>query len=44
MRYMFVSQEQELTEAMKFRMAIVNGLMERKIVLGRSKNDEYAYS
>jgi len=25
-------------------MAIVNGLMERKIVSGRSKNDEYAYS
>lgn len=29
---------------MKFRMAIVNDLMERKVVLGRSKNDEYAYS
>lgn len=29
---------------MEFKMAIVNGLMERKMVLGRSKNDEYAYS
>lgn len=29
---------------MEFKMAIVNGFMERKIILGRSKNDEYAYS
>lgn len=29
---------------MEFKMAIVNGLVERKIILGRSKNDEYAYS
>lgn len=29
---------------MEFKMAIVNGLMVRKIILGRSKNDEQAYS
>lgn len=28
---------------MEFKMAIVNGLMEGKIILGRSKNDDYAY-
>lgn len=42
--HVYVSQEQEFTEAMEFKMAIVNGLVERKIILGRSKNDEYAYS
>lgn len=29
---------------MEFKMAIVNGFMDRKIISGRSKNDEYAYS
>lgn len=38
------SEEWELTEEMKFRMAIVNGLMERKTVLERSRNVAYAYS
>lgn len=29
---------------MEFKKAIVNSFMERKIILARSKNDEYAYS
>lgn len=41
--HVYISQEQEFTEAMEFKMAIVKGFMERKIILGRSKNDEYAY-
>lgn len=37
-------KSQDLTEATKFRMPIVNALMERKVFLGRSKNNEYACS